>query len=73
MNEYCPYCGRDPYHYEDVGTCYVPVAIVCCEAMIGLQKGEKKAKQILRLRRRGTPRSVKRAKKILLEYYINNL
>lgn len=29
----CPFCGCDPFHYEDVGLGGrgVPVAVVCCE------------------------------------------
>lgn len=65
----CPFCKRDPYHYEDVGVGFVPVAINCCETMCGLVAGDKKAKQILRLRQRGTPRSVKRANRIMLDVY----
>jgi hypothetical protein len=30
----CPFCKQDPYHYEDVGVGYVPVAITCCDAMV---------------------------------------
>ncbi len=69
MTDYCPFCERDPYHYEDFGVAYVPVAITCCEAMCALHEGQKKAKQILRLRQRGTPRSVARANRIWAEEY----
>ena len=33
MIDECPFCGCEPYHYEDVGTGGrgVPVAVVCCE------------------------------------------
>lgn len=33
MRDICPFCGCDPYHYEDVGLGGrgVPVAITCCE------------------------------------------
>lgn len=27
----CPFCGRDPFHYVDVGVGSVPVAVDCCE------------------------------------------
>ena len=65
----CPFCKRDPYHYVDNGVGWEPVAIVCCETMIGLSRDEKKAKQVLRLRRRGTPRSVARGNRIWFEVY----
>ena len=32
----CPFCGRDPYHYVDVGVGCVPAAVECCEMGIGL-------------------------------------
>ena len=68
MNE-CVFCKCDPYHYEDVGVGYVAVAVNCCETMCALVNDDKKAKQILRLRRRGTPRSVKRANQIWYDVF----
>ena len=65
----CHFCRRDPYHYVDVGVGHVPVAIDCCETMIGLYHNEKKAKQVLRLRETGRPRAVARANRIWLEHY----
>ena len=64
----CPFCKRDPYHYEDVGVGYVPVAIVCCDAGVALWDGEKKAKQALRFMRSNSPRKKARARRILIEY-----
>lgn len=63
----CPFCKRDPYHWEDVGVCYVPVAIVCCEPMIALSEGCKKAKQALRFMRSYSPKKKARAKRLLRE------
>ena len=65
----CPFCKHDPYHFVDVGTCMAPVAINCCEAMIALCNGEKKAKQALRFMRSHSPRKKGKAKKILREEY----
>jgi len=32
MSTRCPFCGGDPYHYEDIGTAFPePVAVTCCE------------------------------------------
>jgi len=28
----CPFCGRDPYEYADVGIGNVPIAVSCCRA-----------------------------------------
>lgn len=65
---FCPFCKQDPYHYEDVGTCFVPVAIVCCDAMDGLHRGEKKARQLLRFQQNPSPRKYRRIK-ALREHY----
>jgi hypothetical protein len=27
----CPFCGRDPYHYVDIGLGMQPVAVNCCD------------------------------------------
>jgi hypothetical protein len=32
----CPFCGRDPYHYVDIGVGYEAVAVTCCELGIEL-------------------------------------
>jgi hypothetical protein len=32
----CPFCGRDPYHYVDIGVGYQAVAVTCCELGIEL-------------------------------------
>lgn len=65
----CPFCKSDPYHYEDVGVGMVPVAITCCEAMIGLHRGDKKARQALEFRSSHSPRKKARARRILSEEY----
>lgn len=67
--EECPFCGLDPYHYEDVGVCYVAVAVDCCDAGIALYSGDKRAQKILDLRRSYSPRKKARAKKLMTEYF----
>lgn len=45
--ERCEFCGRDPYHYVDVGGWLEPVAIVCCdEGIIEHQKVSARAKRV---------------------------
>lgn len=65
----CPFCRCDPYHYEDVGVCYVPVAIICCDMGIALFAESKTdrnaARRILRLRSSHSPRRKARAQKLL--------
>ena len=41
----CPFCGRDPYEYVDVGIGSIPVAVTCCEEgymyfQLGMSKEE---------------------------------
>lgn len=31
----CPFCGRDPYHYVDIGVGFQAAAVVCCDKGIG--------------------------------------
>lgn len=67
---FCPFCKRDPYHYEDVGIGVVPVAINCCDAMAGLYAGEKKAKQLLRFQQSPSPRKYRRIKRLREHYAV---
>lgn len=32
----CPFCGRDPYEYVDIGVGFDKVAVSCCEPGIAL-------------------------------------
>lgn len=32
----CPFCGRDPYHYVDIGVGMEAVAVTCCELGVAL-------------------------------------
>lgn len=34
MKEICEFCGKDPYHYVDIGIGEEAVAIVCCSEKI---------------------------------------
>lgn len=65
----CPFCHCAPYHYEDVGVCYVHVAITCCDMGISLFAGSKTerdaARRILHLRSSHSPRRKARAQKLL--------
>lgn len=48
----CPFCGRDPYHYVDVGVGYQRAAVVCCDLGIGLiQYGDEQLAEEVKLRR----------------------
>ena len=64
----CPFCKQDPYEYEDIGVGCVPVAITCCDAMVALWRGEKKAKQLLRFQQSLSPRKQRRAKELRAHY-----
>jgi len=35
-HDLCPFCGRDPYYYVDVGVGMQKAAVVCCDLGIGL-------------------------------------
>ncbi len=35
-DENCPFCGRDPYHYVDIGVGFQKAAVECCDLGIGL-------------------------------------
>ncbi len=65
----CPFCGCDPYHYEDIGVGYQAVAIVCCDMGVSLYSGNKAesaaARRILRLRSSHSPRRKARAQRLL--------
>lgn len=43
-DERCEFCGRDPYHWVDIGVGFEPVAIVCCDEAIALAAGSRRAK-----------------------------
>lgn len=60
----CPFCGLDPFHYEDVGVGFAPVAVNCCDAGVDLYRGDKKAWQILELRRSPSPKKKARARRL---------
>jgi hypothetical protein len=32
----CQFCGRDPYHYVDIGVGFEAVAVTCCELGVEL-------------------------------------
>jgi hypothetical protein len=63
----CPFCKCDPYDYADVGIGMVPVAVTCCELMVDLSRGDKKARQILEFRRSYSPRKKARAQRMIQE------
>lgn len=43
MGETCQFCGRDPFHYVDIGVGWEPVAVICCEA--GIEHYEKQRRE----------------------------
>lgn len=43
MDERCPFCGRDPFHYVDIGVGWEPVAVICCDA--GIEHYEKQRRE----------------------------
>lgn len=77
----CPICKHDPYEYVDVGTCYAPVAVNCCDLGYylfhgwGLGKEPNQhqktmialARRVIRLKQSHSPRKKARAQKILEE------
>lgn len=66
MTDRCPFCGRDPYHYVDIGVGFQAAAVECCSAGIELiQYHSKKARQALRLMRSHSPRKKARAKRMI--------
>lgn len=43
----CPFCGRDPYHYVDVGVGMDRAAVECCELGIALfQYGDEQLSEV---------------------------
>jgi len=65
IEERCPFCKRDPYHYVDIGVGYAPVAIVCCNLGIALYGGNKQVAKLLSLKQSGSPRKQARAKRMI--------
>jgi hypothetical protein len=41
MSEQCPFCGRDPFHYVDIGVGMEAAAVVCCEHGDTLYRGHR--------------------------------
>lgn len=47
----CPFCGRDPYHYVDIGVGMQKVAVECCDLGIALiQYGDEQLQAEVALR-----------------------
>jgi hypothetical protein len=61
MTEYCPFCGRDPYEWVDVGVGSVPVAITCCQAGIVLFDWRNQPNRLTTLFGSSDKRRIKRA------------
>ncbi len=36
----CPFCGRDPFHYVDIGVGFEAVAVTCCELGVEFYRRE---------------------------------
>ena len=62
----CPFCGRDPYHYVDIGIGFEPVAVDCCDMGVELfQYRTKRAVQMAELKRSPIPKRQARFKRMM--------
>lgn len=63
----CPFCGRDPFEYVDVGVGMVPVAVNCCDGGIELYRhgGDPKIKRAAQLMEDPNPRRARHGKRLV--------